>query len=490
MSLFTRSLLTTSRISISPRYLAIVGATVSATFLPHAASAADTCPIPSYGTAHPSPAPLRAEGNYFKDSAGRVVLLRGVNATGDAKVPPFKTLQDPAKLAPLPGWGINTVRLLFTWEAFEPTRCNYDNSYLNYYEQVVSQAEALGLNVIIDFHQDAFSRYSLGGCGEGFPSWAVHSSIALKTPKNDSSCSGWGANMIFDTSHHATWSEFHKDSEGAKTRYVAMVKAVADRMSTHRNVIGYELINEPWGNDTELYNLYEAAGAAIRDRDPERILFVPPHALVSSGTPNNNIPRQTFNNIVYSPHFYDGSVVTLGVWFGNSPSGSLNKMLNKAKSWNAPMLLGEYGANHTVSNVANYMESLYSWLDANFVSGTQWNYTPGWTSSKKDGWNDENLSIVDGSGNLRTKLFTPRAYPQITAGTPVSFKRNSKGFTYSWNNETAKGQTDIFLPAGYSTGKYINYNGTQASISCSINGQKMSCIGMQSGLASVTLTAP
>lgn len=161
-----------------------------------------------------------------------------------------------------------------------------------------------------------------------------------------------------------------------------------------------------------------------------------------------------------------------------------------AKSWNAPMLLGEYGANFTVGNVTNYMESLYSWLDANFVSGTQWSYTPGWTSGKKDGWNDENLSIVDGSGNLRVKLFTPRAYPQITAGTPVSFKRNSKGFTYKWNNETAKGQTEIFLPANYATGKYINYNGTQASISCSVNGQKMICTGMQSGLASVTLSAP
>jgi len=468
----------------------MIGTAVSAVLLPHAASAADSCPIPSYGTANPSPAPLRAEGNYFKDSKGRVVLLRGVNATGDAKVPPFRTLIDASKLDPLPGWGINTVRLLFTWEAFEPTRCNYDNSYLDYYEQVVNAAEARGLNVIVDFHQDAYSRYSLNGCGEGFPSWAVHSSIGLKTPKNDSSCSGWGANMIFDGSHHATWSEFHKDSEGAKTRYVAMVKAVADRMSQHRNVIGYELINEPWGTDTELKNFYEAVGAAIRDRDPERILFVPPHALVSSGTPDNNIPRVSFNNIVYSPHFYDGSVVTLGLWFGNSPAGSLDKMLKKAKSWNAPMLLGEYGANATVGNVTNYMESLYSWLDANFVSGMQWNYTPGWTSGKKDGWNDENLSIVDGNGNLRTKLFTPRAYPQLTAGTPVSFKRNSKGFTYKWNNDATKGQTDIFLPTNYTTGKYINYNGTQASISCSVNGQKMSCTGMQSGLASVTLTAP
>lgn len=454
------------------------------------AYAADNCAVPSYGSPNPTPAPLRAEGNVFKDTAGRVVLLRGVNATGDAKVPPFRTLTNPTTLDPLPGWGINTVRLLFNWEAFETTRCQYDSSYLDYYEQVVSAAEARGLHVIVDFHQDAYSRYSLGGCGEGFPSWAVHSSIGLKTPKNDSSCAGWGANMIFDTSHHATWSEFHKDSEGAKTRYIAMTRAVADRMSQHRNVIGYELINEPWGTDKELYSLYEAVGAAIRERDPERILFVPPHALVSSGSPDNNIPRQTFNNIVYSPHFYDGSVVMLGIWFGNSPAGSLDRMLKKARSWNAPMLLGEYGANHSVSNVSNYIESLYSWLDANFVSGTQWNYTPGWTSTNKDGWNAEDLSIVDNNGKLRTKLFKPRPYPQVTAGTPVSFKRNSKGFTYSWQQNPTMGETAVFLPSGYANGKYINYNGTQAAISCSINGQRMSCYGTQPGKASVTLAAP
>jgi endoglycosylceramidase len=444
----------------------------------------------SYGTPHPVAATLRADGRFFKDSAGRVVLLRGVNATGDAKVPPFRTLTQASRLDPLQGWGLNTVRLLFTWEAFEPTRCSYDASYLSYYEQVVQQAAARGLKVIVDFHQDAYSRFSLAGCGEGFPSWAVHTSIALQTPKNDASCASWGANMLFDPSHHSTWSEFHKDSQGAKSRYVAMVRAVANRMSQHANVIGYELINEPWGNDTELFNFYQAVSAAIRERDPDRILFVPPHALVSSGTPDNNIPRVTFSNIAYSPHFYDGSVVTIGFWWGNSPAGSLNRMLAKANGWGAPMLLGEYGANFSVSNAASYIESIYAWLDANFVSGTQWNYTPGWTSARKDGWNGEDLSIVDGNGNLRSKLFTPRPYPQLTAGTPISFQRTSKGFTYTWTHSAPLGQTEIFLPAGYASGKSIRTTGTTVPVACSISGQKMRCSSAQSGRASVTLTAP
>lgn len=155
--------------------------------------------------------------------------------------------------------------------------------------------------------------------------------------------------MLFDTSHHATWSAFHKDTEGARSRYVAMVRAVADRMSRHANVVGYELMNEPWGTDSELHSLYEVVGAAIRERDPQRILFVPP--LVSSGMPDNNIPRASFDNIVYAPHFYDPSVVIFNFWWGNSPASPLDRMLAKAGLWNAPMLLGEFGANHGVGNV-------------------------------------------------------------------------------------------------------------------------------------------
>jgi endoglycosylceramidase len=453
-------------------------------------AAAQTCPAATYGTPQPAAAPLHADGALIKDGSGRAVLLRGVNATGDAKVPPFRTITSAGLLDPLPGWGINTLRLLFNWEAFEPTRCSYDASYLAYYEQVVTWARARNLYVIVDFHQDAYSRFTLGGCGEGFPSWAVASSVGLQTPKNDESCASWGAAMLFDTAHHATWSAFHKDTEGARTRFVEMARAVADRMSRHANVIGYELINEPWGTDTELHALYQAVGAAIRERDPQRMLFVPPHALVSSGMPDNNIPRVSFGNIVYSPHFYDPSVVILGFWWGNSPADPLGRMLAKAGTWNAPMLLGEYGANHSVGNVAGYIESLYTWLDANFVSGTQWNWTPGWTTAHKDGWNGENLSIVDGSNALRPALFVPRPYPQKTAGTPLSFARSGNGFTYSWTHSPALGETEVFLPAGYATGKVLSYPDSSFTPACRITGQKLVCSGTRLGKVVVALRAP
>jgi hypothetical protein len=64
--------------------------------------------------------PLKIQGPHLLDPQGRIVLLRGINGAGHAKVPPFVSFRTPEELDPLPGWGFNTLRLLFTWEAYEP----------------------------------------------------------------------------------------------------------------------------------------------------------------------------------------------------------------------------------------------------------------------------------------------------------------------------------------------------------------------------------
>jgi len=431
----------------------------------------ETCAVPHYGAATEASAPLHADGAYFRDANGRAVLLRGVNATGDAKLPPFETMTSPLLFDPLPGWGINTIRLLFTWEAFEPTRCHYDNDYLAYYEQAVQWAAERNLYVIVDFHQDAYSRFNVNGCGEGFPQWAVSSAVTKSAPDNTPACAGWGSKMIIDIGMQTAWSHFHSDREGARTRYLDMVKAVAERMSDHPNVVGYEIMNEPWGSDAQLNKLINDVGATIRDRHPSAILFVPAHALVSGGIKQNTLAQPALGNISNSSHYYDPTVY-FGSWNGNPVDPVLNKALAKAAGWNAPLIMSEFGAAADTGNLAAYIEAYYSWLDANFVSATQWSYTPSWTPQKKDGWNDEDFSIVDDSGQLRPALFVPRPYPQYTAGTPQQFLRTANGFSYRWQNDNTQGTTEIFLPATYANGKTLNVTG---GASCSIQPQKLIC---------------
>lgn len=443
----------------------------------------ETCAAVDYSAPTEAAAPLHADGRYFRDAGGRAVLLRGVNATGDAKMPPFTTVTDPAILDPLPGWGINSIRLLFTWEAFEPTRCDYVESYLQYYEQAVQWAAERNLYVIVDFHQDGYSRFNINGCGEGFPEWAVTSAITKAAPDNSAACAGWGTAMITDVSHHTAWSHFHSDREGARTRYLDMVKAVAERMSDHPNVIGYEIMNEPWGTDAQLNTLINDVGTAIRDRHPSAIVFVPSHALVSGGVKENTLAKPAHANITYSSHYYDPSVYFKN-WNGNPVDPALNKALAKASGWNAPLIMSEFGAPADTLNVTAYMAAFYDWLDANFVSGTQWSYTPAWTPEGKDGWNAEDFSIVDDSGNLRTQLFVPRPYPQYTAGTPQQFQRTVSGFSFGWQHIAAQGSTEIFLPAGYSDGKTLTVTG---DADCDLQPQKLVCNSTFDGMVTVTL---
>jgi hypothetical protein len=69
--------------------------------------------------------------------------------------------------------GFNSVRLITNWESIQPyrpgsTQCNdpryesgtcYDLEYLSYYENLIQTAKTHGIYVLIDMHQDMFSRF-------------------------------------------------------------------------------------------------------------------------------------------------------------------------------------------------------------------------------------------------------------------------------------------------------------------------------------------
>jgi endoglycosylceramidase len=391
--------------------------------------------------------PLHTDGRFLRDAQGGAVVLRGVNTAGNAKLPPFRPLT-PAAFDPLAAWGMNVVRLLFTWEAYEPSAGVYDESYLDYYAGLVDAAGARGLRVIVDFHQDAYSRFSVNGCGEGFPAWTIPWWIIRATPDNTARCSGWGAAMITDIAMHLAWNAFHTDAIGTRTRYLAMVGRVAARLASHDAVVGYDMMNEPWGDEaTEIHRLHEDAAVAIRHWHPGAVLFVSPHALISSGG-KSALPRPSFANFVYAPHFYDASVVVFKNWLGGKPDGAFANMRSLAEAWNVPLLVGEYGADAATVNVTGYMAAIYDGLDAALASGTQWSYTPGWTSTAGDGWNDENMSIVDSTGAARAN-FTPRPYPRRTSGTPTYFFVDTAAHTVelAWEHVAATGATELFVPS-------------------------------------------
>ncbi len=445
------------------------------------------------GAASASPA-LHTEGGRFVDDAGRTVILRGINVAADAKVPPFRPVTSPSYFDPIAGWGMNVVRLIFTWEAYEPTKGTYDASYLDAFASAVDGAASRRLFVVVDFHQDAYSRYAISGCGDGFPAWAIPAWITHATPDNGASCADWSTKMLLDTSMHATWNAFHSNADGARASYLTMIESVARRLVGRSAVVGYDMINEPWGDEpTEIHALYEDAAVAIRRADPTAILFVSPHALTSSGT-KSNLTKPSFGNFAYAQHFYDPGVVVSHAWNGSSLDGPFANMRGVADAFGAPLFVGELGASPATTNHHAYVDALFDELDVNLASGAQWSYTAVWSQAAKDGWNTEDFSVVDDTGATRTN-FAPRPYPRRTAGVPTKFAStgttvNDRLVELTWENAPAAGETEIYAPAQAFFGNGgLAATAIGAGLGCTSSGDIVRCASPSSGTMRVQIRA-
>lgn len=168
-------------------------------------------------TSHYSPDHIRdiaIKHGKFVDGIGRSIILRGINFACDAKLPmgpkytpshvplyntdlsddsdmfdgtqvsfvnsPVSVEEVDAHLARLKSWGFNTLRYIFTWEALEHSKPGvYDDDFVQFTIDILLKVRKFGFYVIMDPHQDVWSRY----CGgSGAPLWTLH--LAGLNPKN------------------------------------------------------------------------------------------------------------------------------------------------------------------------------------------------------------------------------------------------------------------------------------------------------------------
>ena len=236
---------------------------------------------------------IQITGSHFKDETGRTLMLRGVNLGGGSKMPsqpwgamhlregffahrdvsfvgrPFPLAEADEHLGRLAAWGLTTVRFLVTWEALEHAGPgSYDEAYLDYVAAVAQRAGAHGIQLIIDPHQDVWSRFS---GGDGAPGWTleaagfditrfaetgaalVHATHGDPFPKMI-----WPANGSKLAAATMFTLFFGGDDFAPRTRvdgepiqaylqrhYLAAIQQVALRLRGLPNIIGYDTLNEP-----------------------------------------------------------------------------------------------------------------------------------------------------------------------------------------------------------------------------------------------------
>jgi endoglycosylceramidase len=157
--------------------------------------------------------------------------------------------------------GFDVVRLVLNWSQLEPTPGTYSATYLNRVAQVVGWARQQGIYVILDMHQDQYSRYIVpakkgtapSGCtpsggGDGAPAWAVQAD-------GKPACAMFGIDEL-NPAESASFYNFWHDAAvaapkgqapgtGLQDHYIGGLAALARRFENTPTVLGYELMNEP-----------------------------------------------------------------------------------------------------------------------------------------------------------------------------------------------------------------------------------------------------
>ena len=135
---------------------------------------------------------MNRTGSGITDEQGRILILRGVNLGGSSKIPSNRNkgpgfLSDPASVSfvgrPFPvkaaeehferlkANGLTFTRLIITWEALEHSGPGiYDEAYIDYLEKILIAAEKKGVSILMDPHQDVWSRWT---GGDGAPAWTL-----------------------------------------------------------------------------------------------------------------------------------------------------------------------------------------------------------------------------------------------------------------------------------------------------------------------------
>jgi endoglycosylceramidase len=357
--------------------------------------------------------PLHLRGRQLVDAEGRVVLIHGINSVNKA-APFISPLGEgwlgPDELERLRAEGMNGVRLGVWAAGLLPEPGAIDHDYLDDVAEVVDALDDAGFWVLLDFHQDVFW---------GMPTWATTATAAAASdePSPLLSWIGWAAAYTTERSNRQ-WQDWWSDVEivpgkGVQELYADGVAAVAARFADAPNVVGIDLLNEPYpgadlfqclqscpGRYQQVASAFTGLTDAVRAVAPQMPVWWEPFTL---GPPFPGV-ADPGEGIGLSFHTYclhtDG-----GTPVAPSPAeqalcdgvydAAFDGATAVSRRWDAPAMLTEFGASQSPLNAtggaARADEQLISWF--------HWHGT------------DDYPEVV------RTQLL--RTYAQATAGTPT-----------------------------------------------------------------------
>jgi endoglycosylceramidase len=380
-------------------------------------------------------APLGSEGRWITDAKGRVVELRGVNEV--SKSAPFYPAAfgfgaDDARF--LAKHGFNAVRLGVMFNALMPEPGVIDRSYIGHLVRTVRELGRRGIFVLLDFHQDGFSRKYRG---EGLPDWMAIDDGLANPPVGFPNY--YFQNPAMQRAFENLWGNEAGPGGVRLQQYFADgVSAVAKRFARSRWVFGYDVLNEPFpGGDwpqclsptgcpeveSRLAPFNRAATEAVRRWSSRQMVMVEPYLLFNAGTGPTSLPGAGSGNSL-SFHSYAGSP--------EAETAVVDFAVAAAERDDAPLIATEFGATTDPTTLTR----LTAGFDAGLVPWMFWAYN--------EEVIDDDFARAD-LGNLKSPdgfRALVRPFPAVVAGTPrsIDFDADSKTFDLRYSTHAPDGR--------------------------------------------------
>lgn len=419
----------------------------------------------SPGFLHVGPVGGPAGVHQIYDAHGRQVLLRGVNVDGliDYYRPDLRRSYpvDPARyarggcppddpavegvvlcrrdFAQLRALGYDSIRLSLSWSLLEPTPGHVGARYIDRIAQVVGWARSAGLNVILDMHQDAWSKYLYSTPADrctapyapirgydGAPRWASLHSRPV--------CALNGTREL-DPAVQEDFAKFLHDARapdgvGLREHFVAVLAALARRFRDDPTVAGYDLLNEPTffnvpGTDASvLLPFYAKVIAGVRRRVPgfRQLFFIEPGALRDVSDRSSIAARWSrysrYRNVVYAPHVYTRTFTPRSF----PMAGGYRSAVADSRHLGLPLWIGEFGASP--ADTQTVLRAHYREQDAFGLGGSLWVWKENANDTQPRAfWGVYGPPFGPGVPQRERIRLSSRSYPLYTAG-------NLRGLSY------------------------------------------------------------
>uniref|UniRef100_A0A1D1Z0G4 Endoglycoceramidase n=1 Tax=Anthurium amnicola TaxID=1678845 RepID=A0A1D1Z0G4_9ARAE len=435
--------------------------------------------IVTSATLEPTSKIVEVKNDRYIDEFGRQRFFRGLNVVYkgfpyypkiDAFDPVTSFTEKDMKI--LADVNMNVIRLGVLWAGVEPIRGKYNETYLRIIKSIVDKCNLYGIYVLLDSHQDVMSEKF---CGEGFPRWAVRTEGAWPFPlplglaarydpitglpdKRTCGRLNW-ALLYFSRAANVAWQRLYSNYDGLRDAFAAQWAKIASIFKNSRNLLGYDLLNEPWPGDTyvnpglwfpkintrkNLGPFWDAISDKLRKVDNNGIIVYTGVTWDLFGNRYDHVPGGPIyqNRSVFGYHYYKEVRI-------RPPKFDFKVHIEDLNRTGGASLLTEFEAAYNNGKNLPGLLTIIQAADKYLQSWIGWQYKDFFPLTRQllgDGLVDPK------SGKVRPDVATvfSRTFAEAISGNAISMKFDKKGFNLIYKiNPSIKKPTVIKIQEKY-----------------------------------------